>query len=262
MNDVQFGISLGTAQHGWLPISVNTDAGTFDFVASGVLNDPLDELVSVAVELAGMAAVDASVRFWEEPGTTALRFVSGRDGSTVTIELMEQGDWPGKSIPRSVVKYRGEGERHEVARSIIATLRAFEASTPRNGQIEGWGLFPSAKLRSVAPARSDRLFIAPWREVRGLDRVVDELRTEAGRHHPLFGLDLAAIGHLGDTDDYLIEIATGPDPLAVVRLTWSGERERDPNLPATEFFSSWDDWVQRRALLDASANTSARRGRT
>jgi hypothetical protein len=240
------------ALHGWLPIYLHTESDVFEIVASNVLNDPLDELVAAAVELAGPSAVNATVRMWEEPGTTELRFHSGDHDSRVTIEVADAADWPGKMSTHDRIKYRGEGERSAVSQSIIATLRAFETQIPRTGEIEGWGIFPSAKFRRVAPEPSERLFISPWREIRGHQRIVDELRSEAGRHHPLFGLEITAVGHKDNTDDYLFELETGPDALAVVRLTWSGQRESSPNSPKTEFFSSWNDWVQRRMLPDAN----------
>jgi hypothetical protein len=251
-----FCVSLGIAQHGWLPITFSTEHGdVFELAASRVLNDPLSELVDVAVALVTKNAVNAAVRIWEEPGTTELRVISGLHDSSVIIEIAEVSDWPGKTSPHSLLKYRGECERSALANSIIATLRAFEMQLPRTGEIDGWGTFPSMKFRRVAPEPSERLFLAPWRETRGQQRIVDELRSEVGRAHPLFGLDVAVVGHHGDTDDYLFELATGPDALAVVRLTWSGKREKDPNSPKTEFFSSWSDWVQRRLLPDANGRS-------
>jgi len=247
----RFLISFGTASHGWLPISVTVSRDTFEFAASSVLNDPVEELASLTVTLVGDAAVDAAVRFWEEPETTELRFVAARHASSVTITMIEYAGWPRQGDPSFIVRHQWECERRPLADSIIATLRVFEASLPRSGKIEGWHAFPSAVLRRVAPLPNDRVFIAPWRQIAGLQRVIDEIRSEVGRLHPLFGLDFILVGQLSDSDDYLIELATGPDPLAVVRLTWSGRNESKRDVPDTQFYSSWLDWLQRRALLDA-----------
>ncbi len=253
MSESRFHVSFGIAAHGWLPVVVATDAKQLDLVASRVLNDPLDELVGVAVELAGESAVSAVVRIWEEPDTTELRFLSGPAAQSVTIEITEYGDWFGSPGSRRAVVYSSEHPRQHLAATLIASLRAFEATTPRSGEVEGWGQFPSAKLRQVAPARNMRTFVKPWREVRGLQRITDELRIEVGKHHPLYDVEAAIVGHFGDTDEYLFELKTGPDQLAVVKLTWSGKRESEPNTPATQFYSSWQDWLIRRALLDADA---------
>ncbi len=251
MSELRFHISFGVAANGWLPVFVATEAKQFDFVASGVLNDPLDEFVGVAVELAGESVVAAVVRIWEEPYTTELRFACEAAAQNVTVKIVECGDWS-SSRDREII-YSGEHPRQHLATTLIASLRAFEASTPRSGEIEGWGQFPSAKLRQVVPARNIRTFIEPWREVRGLQRIIDELRTEVGRNHPLHNVEAVLVGHLGDTDEYLFELKSGPDSLAVVKLTWSGVRESAPN-PTTEFYASWQDWLTRRALLDADTS--------
>ena len=70
-----------------------------------------------------------------------------------------------------------------------------------------------------------------------------ELRRELKPGHPLFGVPLAAIGRRYDRDDVLVEFRDGSRRVAVVHLTWAGERERPP-WPATACFESFAAWLQ------------------
>ena len=76
----------------------------------------------------------------------------------------------------------------------------------------------------------------------GHDVVIDELRAESGASHALHGVGVEVIAANLDAGEYLLETKTGPDAFAVVRLTWSGKRER--GLPV-QFFRSWAEWAQR-----------------
>lgn len=46
-----FDLTFGEAHHGWLDVSLHVGEYTADLSASGVLNDPLEESVDVAVAL-------------------------------------------------------------------------------------------------------------------------------------------------------------------------------------------------------------------
>jgi hypothetical protein len=250
----RFGLLLGTAKAGWLPFVFVLDDRRLELVASSVLNDPLDELTEVAVAVATPGPVDAAVRIWEEPATTEIRFTGKQASSLLTIEVSETGEWPGSARRRLAnVRYSQEFDRLDVATKLVDALRVYETRHPRTGKIEGWGSFPSKKLRRLVPelAEGARTFLAPWHEVHGLQRVVDELKAEVGPKHPLFNVGVSVVARRADNDDYLFELQSGPDPFAVVHLTWTGTREHDPTYPSTEFFGSWNDWVDRRMVPDS-----------
>ena len=77
-----------------------------------------------------------------------------------------------------------------------------------------------------------------------------ELEREVGDAHPLSGRRAVSVGRRDDCDDVLFFLPDSPQPLAVVHLTWSGRRESRPEWPHTTFYSSVEDWVERRMRPD------------
>jgi hypothetical protein len=92
--------------------------------------------------------------------------------------------------------------------------------------------------------------LEPWRlveETRG-QRLEQELSRELPLEHALAGKIARAVAVRADRDDVLFELADGR--YAVVHLTWSGHRESSPHWPATEVFSSLQDWRERGMRMD------------
>jgi hypothetical protein len=86
-------------------------------------------------------------------------------------------------------------------------------------------------------------WLEPWEPASsGLEA---ELKKEVSPEHPLFGQEAISVGRRGDCDDVLFFLPENPSPLAVVHLTWTGRREKNPEWPHTTFYSSLDDWVER-----------------
>jgi hypothetical protein len=233
MSGSPFDLRLGTPSAGWLPLAVRVGERVYETEASGVLNDPLDELVEAAVALRRDDRVCASVRLWEEPEWKELRFTAERGDEDVVIELVD--------TDRRVLMSKVTGKRDAIATFLAGELTIFEEGLPRTGAVDGWGVFPSLKLRQAIPG-SERVYVPPWNEARGLERVIDELRAEIGASHSLHGVEIEVMAVNLDDGEYLLETKTGPDAFAVVHLTWSGKRERD--LPV-RFFRSWAEWAQR-----------------
>jgi hypothetical protein len=71
-----------------------------------------------------------------------------------------------------------------------------------------------------------------------------ELAREIGPDHPLAGHSVEAVARRTDADDVLFWLPAGPALLALVHLTWQRRRERDPRWPATQLFSSVDEWIR------------------
>jgi hypothetical protein len=89
-------------------------------------------------------------------------------------------------------------------------------------------------------------WLEPWSRIGKDERgLVAELKRELGPWHPLFGLHAIPVARRYDDDVVLFALPTYQQPLAVVHLTWSGRREADARWPATEFFASLEEWVER-----------------
>lgn len=83
-------------------------------------------------------------------------------------------------------------------------------------------------------------WLPPWEPAEpGLE---DELTREVGSRHPLKGRKAISVGRRADNDDVLFYLPGCPALLAVVHLTWSGRRERDPRLPSTVLYESVRAW--------------------
>jgi hypothetical protein len=94
-------------------------------------------------------------------------------------------------------------------------------------------------------------WLEPWVRT-GADAVnfENELRRELAPDHPLYGCSATAVARRVDTDDVLFELTGAPSRFAVVHLTWSGRPEIDARWPSVEFFSDFDDWIERGMTLD------------
>jgi hypothetical protein len=91
----------------------------------------------------------------------------------------------------------------------------------------------------------------PWHPVGPeAQDLVAELQREIGPRHPLAGVQVVPLARRYDQDDVLLELPDGQARYALVHLTWSGRRERDPRWPHTQFFADWDDWIARGMKAD------------
>jgi hypothetical protein len=86
-------------------------------------------------------------------------------------------------------------------------------------------------------------WLDPWRPTSpGLEA---ELARELDPGHILAGRRAIAIGRRVDNDDVLFHLPDGPALLAVVHLTWTGQRERRPEWPHTELYHSVGEFAER-----------------
>jgi hypothetical protein len=91
----------------------------------------------------------------------------------------------------------------------------------------------------------------PWQGLQGSGAaLVRELARELPHGHVLDGLPVVALARRVDCDDILFATADPAKPLAVVHLTWTGSRERDPTSPWTTLYQSWQDWAERCLVPD------------
>src|SRR5438067_3032251 len=88
----------------------------------------------------------------------------------------------------------------------------------------------------------DIVWLEPWESAD--IRFELELAKEAGFGHPLYGRKAVTVGRRVDRDDVLFFLPGNDCPLAVVHLTWAGQRESSPNWPHITFYSSLEDWIE------------------
>lgn len=91
-------------------------------------------------------------------------------------------------------------------------------------------------------------WLDPWRPTPpGLET---ELARELGPGHVLAGRRAVAVGRRMDNDDVLFYLPDGPALLAVVHLTWTGQRERTADWPHAELYQSVAEFAERRMRPD------------
>jgi hypothetical protein len=79
-------------------------------------------------------------------------------------------------------------------------------------------------------------------------QIETELARELHPNHILAERTFHVVAARSDRDDVLCEVpGLG---YAVVHVTWSGRRERSPQWPTAEIFSSLEDWGERRMKRD------------
>jgi hypothetical protein len=89
-------------------------------------------------------------------------------------------------------------------------------------------------------------WLHPWTPITEPDLArayEDELAREVSPDHPLAGLPLVAVGQHGGTSDFLFQVDDGTGRLALVHLTWSGQRELPP-WPQSMIFANVEDWIE------------------
>lgn len=88
-------------------------------------------------------------------------------------------------------------------------------------------------------------WLEPWRPIDDPDLAQvfeEELAREIAPEHPLANLPLRAIGQHTMTSEFLFRIDDGSDRVALVRLTWTGRREKPP-WPESRFYENEADWM-------------------
>lgn len=250
--NLPFRVVLGAPSEGWLPVELAVGEASFELEASDALNDPLCELADVAVALADQsAAVAMVVRIFEEPGFTELRFSSAAGGAEA---LLCVHDVDGRQDVCSSVYARAE-----LRDALRSALERFAAALPRTDEIAGWGQFPRHALRTFEKNKWEAPVLPPWEPANDPARIAQQIKLETrARAHPLHGLRVRPVAVETSTDRYLVEIESGNDQYAVVRLRWNDRPGRSPLEPETTFFRTWGDWV--RECMSPDSLRQASRG--
>jgi hypothetical protein len=86
-------------------------------------------------------------------------------------------------------------------------------------------------------------WLTPW--IPASIDFVKELNREVGPNHALYQQEAIAVGRRTDEDDVLFFVPDCALPFAVVHLTWTSKQEEQSEFPATVFYSSLEDWIER-----------------
>ena len=87
-------------------------------------------------------------------------------------------------------------------------------------------------------------FLEPWwstdeEDAHFHETFLNQLRTEVGPGHVMYGLSVRMVGRDGGSDDTLFEILDGSGRLALVHLTWAKGQERLP-WPGTSIYPNFE----------------------
>ena len=88
--------------------------------------------------------------------------------------------------------------------------------------------------------------LTPWEPIDSADceRFADEYAVEIGKGHPLYGVPVRAVARRADCDDVLFRLLRHLCEYAVVRLTWSGREEPDPQRPGCKIYADEADLME------------------
>ncbi|HEY1100948.1 MAG TPA: hypothetical protein VGF99_18560 [Myxococcota bacterium] len=233
----RFALRLDPPQSGWLPVTIVVDDDRFEWAASDVRNDVLEELADVALAIGDRRALQHTISLWLEPATIELRVVAASNDDIVGVTIVDADH---ETVLRAAVLTHAQ-----LKTAIVDALVGLQASTSTTMFDREWLGFPDAQVRQLLDGRAITELLVevrpPWRAIADLQRVRDELTLEAGPRHPLFGIALTIVAVDDDAGSYLVELARGPERFAVVTPTWSGAREAPP-LPMTRLFRDWRAW--------------------
>lgn len=70
-----------------------------------------------------------------------------------------------------------------------------------------------------------------------------ELYFEVGDGHILHGKKVTAIARRYDCDDFLFQVHDSEFNYAVVHLTYSRMKEKNPSFPRTKLYKDLNDWI-------------------
>lgn len=200
-----------------------------------------EALASFAWDRAEKAAVLRHLReghlFETYRGYSFCRFRCGADRHLIGHREYTDGVWVWpEGLPHYVEAHDVELPRSFIKRA-TGPRPANAPSTPLPVSLDWWtqwGRRRGAQIDLCDPWQA----VSGWEEAQGLLR---QLERELSVGHVLDGKTLRPVGRRVDCDDVLFIIEADPR-LAVVHLTWSSTRERDPRWPSTAFVDGWAAW--------------------
>jgi len=144
----KFNIKFGAPKHGWLPVELQLNSERFEFEASDVLNDPVNEIANAGVQLlSGSSCV--TTNWWLEPSWHTLKLNTQTNNSSMTITFGYLAD-ENHCNPES--EHRITLDVRDFCRVVLRSLYSLRESVDVDeyASDSGWGKpFPDDKLESL-----------------------------------------------------------------------------------------------------------------
>lgn len=111
-------------EHGWLPLKLELGDFVLDDIASGVLNDPIDEFFEALAFCDHPTSAGYRVRLWMEPGGYAIDMQPASDSERCVIRIWSYADFipPLHGQEGMTVEFDGEVETARVSRVISSAF--------------------------------------------------------------------------------------------------------------------------------------------
>ncbi|QKG52700.1 hypothetical protein [Hymenobacter sp. BRD67] len=135
-------VEFGMPQYKWLPVELTIGDFHLKFQASGVLNDPLADLISCLLLV--MQGVDASVSWWLEPAELAFQFNIQPQG--IQLKISELDDWHSISPQFKQQLFCLEASQQIV---LLPFWRALQKLNPADFNRKNWFPLPIKKLEKL-----------------------------------------------------------------------------------------------------------------
>jgi len=122
--DSSISITLGTPEHGWLPVDFHYKDFHLNFDASDVLNDPIEELFNVVTKLQDNE--HRQVTWWLEPA--AYLFEIERTGQIFILTIKEAKHLHNESAAKRLL-LTITGDNRQIIEPFRVALRTFSSQT-------------------------------------------------------------------------------------------------------------------------------------
>jgi hypothetical protein len=124
-------LSLGEPLHGWLPFCFEFDGYRIEDTASKVLNNPLEELLSLLHFSLHPGMYNAIVYFWLEPAGYAIEVYENSRTPLLKIRVyFGKTFYPPNRTDAVKLEFEGEVHRNQLSTSLIeAFTRFFEGTS-------------------------------------------------------------------------------------------------------------------------------------
>ncbi len=119
----QIRLTLQPPKHGWLAVKLELDDFVIDDVASGVLNDPIDEFLETLAFCQNPTSAGHRICLWGEPGGYAIDIAVSSTPDRCIIRVSSHGDFiPPMHGEEMKVEFEAEADTIRVSRAISAAL--------------------------------------------------------------------------------------------------------------------------------------------
>jgi hypothetical protein len=135
-------IEFGKPRHAWLFVNLRTDNFCLEFDASGVLHDPLADLISCLLLV--MQGVEASVSWWLEPAEISFQFSSQPHGIQFSIFELDDLHATRPLLKRQLLCVEANYEA-----IILPFWRALQKLDPADFKEGNWYPLPLEKLKKL-----------------------------------------------------------------------------------------------------------------